>query len=261
MATFSSGAFDTRVTQTALEFSRLRKVDLLVHPGTLDAIPSTQEEAERDWSAATAYWVRFLMVGPINFSLLDESCLDRLALSWLDDAKEFGSYCMWRERWHTRGVWSTDDAKRENYHDACAQIHDWLVSQENKRDRREFDLVRRYIEQRLLDKGKVELGRPHVGVLIKRKAERMWQVTRDSYELRNWLPAKGYVQSFYENIIPAVDGKGDKYVENVLMALQDHHNTNRRSLLVNGLEAAVAIRFLDPITISSFERATGANVF
>jgi hypothetical protein len=77
---------------------------------------------------------------------------------------------------------------------------------------------------------------------LKLKAARLWQ-RHGGPDEENWAEAESYMKAYYENIVPAVvEAKAaDRrpHAERVLGALARYED------IVSGLEAAIAVYFLD----------------
>lgn len=256
MSAHSANHFDDRITTLSLINSRIRKTNSLTTPEVLDAMPSTVAEMHSDWIGATSRCVCDMITSNHN-PLSDKSCFDRLALLWLDDLKSFNAYNVWCARWSKDGIWSTPIRQENDYYAGCRAIHDWLLKTEHKHDPSRFAAARCHIEERYLNEGRIQFQKPDVEKLIGRKAARIWETTGDSDELQNWTHAQDYVEAFYGNIVPAIENNDRSNVYAVLKALQSDCKTGRLSILVNGFEAALAIHFLDPDSVRTFEKRAG----
>lgn len=250
---------EQQLSSLAERIAWLRRLDR-IGVRDLDAIVRSPEEMMSDWVAAVGVRMRAVLLDTDSFSRYDESSLDHMALAWLDNVKECNGYHIWRSHWGAHDLWSSEAQKTDYYLKGCAQVHEWLVTDKYKQDHRtQFKVARGYIKSRFLDQARINPGKPNVVALVHRKARRMKERTGSSDE-RSLKSAQAYVESFYNNIIPAIEGEIGHYLEKVLNALRNDFGTGRQSVLVNVFEAALAIHFLDAAAICSVEK-NGGPVF
>lgn len=249
--------FENLVPQLALHSSRLRQIGLLSVPDRLDAIPSTAEQMAADWQGAVAQYMKGVLTSSWKFSTHNENSLEKLSLAWLDDVKNLIAYTNWQSRSAGDGVWFHEENKANDFNQACQQISGWLLDKRFKQNKREFAVAKRYLQSRYLNEEKLSPGKDGLKTLTKRKAARIWDAVKNTDDHQNWIGAEQYVQGFYSNIVPAVEDADVACTERILNALQDRCGTNHRSLVVSGLEAALAICFLDADVIRAFEKKNG----
>ncbi len=208
---------------------------------------STEEEMRMDWRYSQAMFASEVLNGRVNFARrISHTSYPLLEREWLKYVKCLRAYFNWERR-----NWKIDQtAISSDYDDACKHLRNMMVEKDIKASSSEFGEARAYIEKNFLtEKGKIARKRPSVMMAIARKAERIYGTTGSADNLRNWSLAEEYIEMFYENIIPAVllqddEAKHEK-VLSVLKAFQFSKNPERRLLVINCFEAALAIYFLD----------------
>jgi len=254
----SGQALREKVSELARINGIARKLDNI--GVSLGEIPSSDEEMKRDWCSAIGTILRWVLTGPRPFAFFEESCFDLLAQAWLDDVKEATAYHVWEVARSKDGIWCADETRASHYFMACDEVNKWLLGSKHKADwKREGRIVERYIDTRFLEDGKLRTDGDEVTTQVDRKAKRFARLSGSG----TWIGdgrqiAREYVVSFYENIIPAIEGRVGA-LRDVVKALSYGTEAGKNSLLVNGFEAALAIKFLPCSGLSALE-LDGAHV-
>jgi hypothetical protein len=185
-----------------------------------------------------------------SYKLLEGSC-------WLDDVRKLKAHLLWQEH---DGGWGEEGMCRD-YLDACEKIRQKLVDPDVKLSQMASEPILEYIKTEYLSRrpdNTWELNGGKTNILIEIKARRVWQLTRNTDEKKNWNEAEQYTKDFYENIIPAVTGDAKK-IEKVMDALQMRGDLKGPNL-VNCFEVAVAIHCVDHGEIRKYlQLAQGAK--
>ena len=232
-----------RVEEKALSLSNFRKAEwLLREVERLRNIPSPDEERAKvdDWQSAIVLLASDMLDGKIDFVLQirPDSYSDFVESAWLPEVKRVRAYFRWR------GSYNADSAE-EHYFHACKHIRDSFVDQHKKASLRDFEEPRLYLETYYLTRGKLDESKPGARSSIARKALRIYETTGQSDAGRNWQRATRYAQLYYENIIPAVVERDRDKTQRVLEAFQYSIEFGSHDLIVNFLELALAMYFLD----------------
>lgn len=230
---------------TARSISHSRKLFILKEdPSPLDDLFPDSEAEERDFYDACTYWASEILDGEKEFAYIDPGSYHHLEDVWLKDVKKLKAYL----NWDKRKEWDKGDAE-SNYYEACEQIRNKLVDRSIKASKNDFEKVKDYLKSRYLatdgtiDKKKCQC-------LIEPKAYRVWEMTGKIYDSTNCRQrAERYVKRFYENIVPAVEKNEPKWVSRVIDAFRLSKAPENRYLIINCFETALAIYFLNPITI------------
>ncbi len=175
----------------------------------------------------------------------------RLENIWLKNVKELIAWLVWKRE----GEIAEDWRKEKDYFIACWIIRSMLLNPE-KGNRQQFGTIKKYLIKNYLKEVPTKLaGHRHKSYiideskaktheLIRRKAQRIWELGGTGSKENDWANAQNYVNLFYDNIIAAVEENDEESIENVLLAFQFSKSPNNRFLIINCFETAVALNFL-----------------
>jgi hypothetical protein len=198
---------------------------------------------EWDWYTAQVFLASDILDGFPNFAgRIASTSYWRVEEVWVKSVKRLRAYFIWQRRGN--GVDPTHE--KDDYFQACEQLRDMLVNKDMKARLEEFGEPKAYLESRYLSDGKIDQNKPSMKILISKKAERIWQVTGETDQAKNWLNAEIYVRMFYESIIPAVLENDREKTLTVLKAFQYSKAPENSFWVINCFEVALAIYFLDP---------------
>ena len=225
----------------ALDLSRTRKAQALIRqygPAHVDRffddIPSTPGEIQADWRQACLLYVDGFTVRAFEIQDVEPDCYRFLEGVWVDELKELLAYYKWLKG----GIdWTTDVIRERQYFEACEELQNRLVNPACKAVASD-SAVKQYLNNTYFRDG--ILGGEKTEGLIARKAARLSPGSRHC--------AKELVQTFYGNIIRAIDGAPDA-ARKVLKAIQHGGSSPTEPDIVSGFEALLAVLFLDPAIV------------
>jgi hypothetical protein len=201
---------------------------------------STNEEVEADREQACTFIMLKIFDRKITFNNLDTDCLQYLELVWLDTIKLNLAYYIYLN--------NTTDTAIANYYRSCNTIRNWLLN--NKLLPDDFKIIQDYLVGRYVKENHI-LDNSFTKALISRKAARLCKITGNTNDTENWTNAELFVKTFYENILPTVNGTPDKQecTKNILKVLSFIQPNAINTHIINGLEITIAIFFLDKLIL------------
>lgn len=207
---------------------------------------SNEREQLEDYHHGEVMIAKEVLEGSIKFAeSVSSKSFPRLQNIWLNEVKEIMAYFIWDIHGHR----VTPSTHEDDYQDACDNIRSMLVDPNRKAKLSLFLEVKAFIENRYLNKGRLDENKPDAVASIERKASRIESRLRPTgqrtHDFDNWLDAKAYMKLFYENIIPAVIEKNKECVLAVLKAFQFTKTVRDKMHVVDAFEVAVAISYLD----------------
>jgi hypothetical protein len=232
-----------RIPEVALDLSRSRKIEYILGIGYTrfldNMVISTPEEMARDWGNAWTFLITAIIDWRINFvDEIEPECYCFLESKWLDEVKELKAYYNWIDR---GGRVAPAGDMVSDYRAACKNICDNLCNSNIKASPSEFGHIKDYLEKNYLKGGKIDKHK--VNDLIELKAHRISEKTSSRDQLANWGHAEKYVETFYENIIPAIVRKDPKSISNVRNIFCNDSLENS-DIIINSFECALVIYFL-----------------
>jgi Novel STAND NTPase 1 len=231
LVTWSKGA----ALRRAIEYHATRTPEQM-----LGEMPWNQQKQNEDWHNAEIELAYEILENRSALTQIDPEGYRILARCWLEEIKRTKAYYIWLDK---SGKWTPEESE-SNYREGWTHIVRKL-QKGTKFDAAQFTGIRKYIEEQYLTGGKVDAAKPQAESLIRAKAHRVWEMTRDTDEKadekKDWEAAVQYAEDFYENIARAVDGLDIEARNKVAEALQA---TDRRRHLVNAFELAIAVSFL-----------------
>lgn len=236
------------IRRIAYNYSIMRRAQYLLD-GVDDILQRAEEittgkdDRDFDWNRAKIYAASMVVDGKLDLARqLGSDTYYRLESVWLKDVKELKAYFLWRR---------TKRAAEDNYFSACNEIRRRLLVCD-KGSLHDFKEIQNYIQDLYLSNGKVRPDdNPNVEELIRRKSQRIWETTGGIHsDAMNWGAAERYTKMFYENIIPAIESKNIDHTLSVLNAFGLSKAAENRYAIISAFEAAIAIYFLDPKSIS-----------
>lgn len=200
-------------------------------------IPSDPHEQWQDWYDACRFLTLDVILGKVDFArLVDPSGYEFLDAVWLDDVKQLHAYLMWEKSNSDGGFQRETDF----YYPACNEIEARLFRYKSDVA---FESVAQWWKERYQTSISPALSRSDaICEVIHRKADRIRERTGRADDAANLAAAKQYVDAFYFQLIPAVQGQNEEAIECIYRALR---NTIHGCELVTGLEAAIASAFID----------------
>lgn len=242
------------ISDMARSFSRKRKIEHLYgHADALDyLIPSTSDEMAEDMIEASSHTSLYVLKRIIPFENLASESYMHLEKTWLRREKAILAYF----------YWCADPYKGAviDFNNSASEIRSWLL--ERKRVNLDyFGEVENYlmdsylVKADLLDETKEATQR-----LIEGKARRIWKMTGEQNEKRNWFRARLYVKLFYENIIGAVRDSDVKKTAKILEAFEFSKSAENKLIIINAFETALAIEFLDKKVINNLKSSPAYNL-
>lgn len=212
-------------------------------------ILSSPEEQRCDSHQAAVYLASDVLDGKINFpSRIGPSSYWRLQQIWIEEVKQLRAYCVWE---HRGGKLDVKEAQ-EDYYQSGDGLRARLADPGIKGQPSEFGVVMKFLEESYLTDGRALTSKPHLVELIKRKAERIAEVTgrtSESDAFQNWVDAESYVTMFYESIIPAVMKNEPESVLMVLKAFQFSKAPENSWRIIDAFEVALVTFFVNPESI------------
>jgi len=240
----------------ARQMSRERKADAILNYSLLDQLPSTREEIEADWRNAEVQIAVEIMASTARLSDLAPDCFPYLESIWLDEIKHYLAFFNWIDIREQAGFWSSEEARKKHYFDACDKLRALLVDRKVKDRLENFASIKKHFKDRYLNEYNrfdPELARS----LVCRKTARLGE--RINPQKGGEIYATEYSQKFYNNIIPAVELGDDESLLAVLQALQHGGSFAGGPAIVTAFEMSAAIAFLDGTKIQKLWRV-GENV-
>lgn len=236
------------IRQAAKIISNIRKVESIsewfkqvMHESS--KLPSSLKDMESDWNIARAFiGSKVIFDDGLHFIDLSSDCYTILERTWLHDIKKLRAYFLWQE--------GNNSSETVNFTTVCDKIN-LLLSKREAIPLSSFEETRDYIKNRYLTRnGTLDKTKVDVIKEIHVKAFRIWEYTRETNETKNWLIAESYFKKFYENIIPAIDGKSAEHIENLLNCFRNENGSDPFGI-VNCFEALLVISFLDKKKVQS----------
>jgi hypothetical protein len=210
-----------------------------------------------DWCSAETYFasdiLRILDDMARQSSAACYTCLEHV---WLDQAKRLRAYLIWNES-RKKPPAPPDYCC---YLAACQELNDTFRNKRIKAGLPEFLPIAKYLADNYLHRGKLDCGKQTARGLVERKARRIWKSLGKpkNRDTENWRDAVYYVQTFYENIGPAIETKDPEAVKAILRAMQLGDGEGYRYHIMDCFEAALVIYFLDPDAV---DNACGQGAF
>lgn len=237
----------------ASEFSKNRAFDEIVrgHPESMSD-DQAHQQAQYDWSQAELYLASYVIDGQFDLvrSLTPES-YGRIegedGTMWLQRVKQLKAYMNWK----SRGEGWDQEAARDDYAKASQEIADQVFRPERKAPQSSFLPIQEYIEKHFLVKnalskdGVLDPTKERTKLWIEVKARRLGETSG----VADPAAAEDFMRKYYENIITAVLGCGEKNEKStrcVIEALGLCPAFTHYEAMVNCFEMALAIYFLDP---------------
>ena len=216
-----------------LAYSRIAKTGRL----------STLAEMEHDTRMAFVFLASDIIDGKINLvNRIAANSYEHLEWVWMEDLKHLRAYLLWLDR----GGAFDQEQKARNYFDVCDHLRHMLTNPGIKAPAAAFDPIRRYLEDRYLFRGKIDVDRREFACwLVGHKAFHLFQVKGRTDAPLNWMHAETYVKTYYENIIPAIVEGNPENTRAVLRALQcDLGDPHSPCQIISAFEAALVTYFV-----------------
>ena len=253
------------LSETELEHivARLAKV---IYTNRLRKDHHVDYKKDEDWYQAEVFLTLEILDGNINFARrINSLSYPRLEKVWFSEVRELIAYL----------DWENDAGALADPHDVDHNLKAWedlknrLLDSKIKKPLSEFGETKRYLEENyvtqigdryLLDDEKLETAGAYNIIRLKsdriRKVAGQWDADRYWDHDRNWKDAKTYVQKFYENIIPAVNGdvkSAEKVIEAFNFSLKSNTGFTYEGAwrIINSFEMAVAIYFISMETLEN----------
>lgn len=198
---------------------------------------------EDDWRDACAYFACDILNARFHLALqLSVDAFFFLQSIWLEDVKRLMAYLAWEK---AGAAWRPDESDRY-YSEACRQLHNRIMDPAYKTGPVSFLPIARWLEEKYLIEGRIDFtNRPASFELVKRKAERIWEITKSADQNDNWRRAESYVRQFYENLIPAIRNGDSRSLEALLAATITRCGTRVSDELVDALEFGLLMYFVE----------------
>jgi hypothetical protein len=204
---------------------------------------STLEEDHEDWIHGERIFALEVLEGNVHLRRLDPSSYHRLEMQWLSEVKCTKAYLLWEPDEGSSAPRHADDY----YFAACEGFRQALVRSELKAAAERFGPFEKYLTTHYLDAaGKLDPSKKDTDAMLTRKAYRIYEVTGERNPETNWQHACAYARMYYDNILKAVKEHDPESTLAVLEAFQYSRAAENRYLVINCLEAAIAVYFLDP---------------
>lgn len=234
-----------------------RWAELKSHPERIHAeIHSKNEEMDEDWYWANVFFAARVLEGEIRFPYrIGPELYGLLEKVWLEDVKRLKAYLLWeRDGCH----WQPDGGAKY-FFQAADSLRETALSTRLKASLNSFSRAETYVEQSYLSEGAINpLRDSSAHDLIARKADRIWlKGPRRRTAEADWADAQRYVRGFYDHILPAVRQADAAHIAGVAEALCSAHRGKMPCDIVNCLEAALVIYYVDPARLRS---ACGSEV-
>jgi hypothetical protein len=213
----------------------------------------TPEEAEyqskENWRQAELYLANDVLEGRFDLvrSLTPDS-FHRIEGSegrgWLTEVKTLKAYL----NWEARKAEPAPEGCITDYLQACQQIRDQLLNPQRKHPQAAFEPVQKYIAKNFLTRGRLDSSKK-AEPWIKSKSQRLVDLGVIQGPEKSRTEAKKQMRKFYEHISTAVLGdetKSKEGIRSVLQSLGLYRGFEHYETIVNCLEMAIAIYFLDP---------------
>jgi hypothetical protein len=258
MTFYSEKELDNLFSTLAFQQSMSRRTNVLLQRvGLAQMLLSTDEERNQDWRDASIIFAAQVLEGSLHFTRqMGPESYWRLESVWLTDVKKAKAFFIW-ERRENRPESGFDKA---DYYAACEEIRQMLVNRGIKGTLEEFEDVKGYLEEKYLDdQGRFDPRKKEAHALLSTKARKVWEGGGDSDRDANWRIAETYCKMFYENIVSAVVAGDPECILAVLKAFQYSKAPENRYLIINCLEVAMAIYFLDSEIIQQLWAASGSS--
>ncbi|MGZ4841118.1 MAG: hypothetical protein ACXV5J_05185 [Candidatus Angelobacter sp.] len=237
----------------ALAWSKSLSVDEIVrrHRESMSE-DQAHQQANYDWSQAELYLASYVIDGQFDLvrSLTPES-YRRLegedGTMWLQRVKQLKAYMNWKSRGEGWG----EEAARADYAKASREIVDQVFRPERKAPQSAFLPIQEYIEKHFLAKdafskdATLDPAKERTKLWLEVKARRL----SETRGVDDPAAAEDFMRKYYENIITAVLGggeKNEKSTRSVIEALGLCSAFSHYDAMVNCFEMALAIYFLDP---------------
>jgi hypothetical protein len=245
--------------QIAEQLSNLRKIRRLADGQHLDYLrnmPYSREDMQEDWDDACAFVALLVLEGSeINFRQLEPASYPILEGAWLKSVNQLRAYYQWR---------TCDQGTPEaNYFKASADLRQRLLGRKPA-GVDEFAPVKDYLTENFLSGGPswgLDESNPRADMLIRGKARRIWETTRNPDADANWFRARTFAHMYYDNIVLAVIGKDVPATASILKAFQFSKSLKNRYLIINCFEVAIASEFLDKDIVRNILLEPGRHAF
>lgn len=238
---------ELQVREIAQHLSEIRRLEAMARDLLQEVMgrPSTAEDIQNDWIDAWAFvCLRMIEGDGVEFAHLEPSAYRHFEAVWLERVKGLKAYYIWKNR-------QTGDPTT-NYFEASATIRQQLFNRRNV-SAFEFERVKHYIEEQYLTASRnpvlADESKSAAFELVKRKAQRIYDTTRNEDSRVNWFRARLYTSMFYQNIVGAVLDHNEQKTRTILKAFEFSKAPENRYHIINGFETMVAINFLSPAIV------------
>ena len=227
---------------------------------------------DEDWYRAEVFLALKILEGTINFAYrINSRSYTRLEKIWFSEIRELITVL----DSENDGEVLADSHTIDHYLEAWKAVKNRLLDPKLKKPLSDFGEARRHLEEHyvtrngdsyVLDDNKLEKAGDYNIIRLKsdriRKVAAQWDTDRYWDHDRNWTDAKIYVQKFYENIIPAVQGNvksAKKVIEAFNYSMKSSAGNSDKDALkiINSFEMALATYFISMETLENISISSG----
>jgi len=185
-----------------------------------------------------------------RWKYLTPTVFDVLQKVWIDDVFRIRAYEIWREGGAIVG--GHEEAKK-NFQAARDECFSWIRDPQRKSDdpgarRLLSDYLGSSMGISIYDAASIDLLAPVMQDITRRKAEKIAK-KRDQGEKRNWSLAERYVAAFYPAIVIALREQGPESKKRVGQAFLNGTEKEAGAWVINALEAAMLVYFIDDVNL------------
>lgn len=196
-----------------------------------------------DKYSAKVYFTKDVLVGSMDFvEKVPPAAYGHLRDVWFRDVIQLEAYLFWEER--GADINRPDNLRESDYLDACEKYRQLLANQNIKHGPEKFVSIRDYLIREYFDQSGT-LDKSKLWPSIEAKSKRYHDLAkRKEDDHTNWIQAAGYVENFYNNIIPAIMLNEPVAMTKVRAAIETSEHKDSRLSIMNGLEAAICLSFV-----------------
>lgn len=237
------------IAKDRLELERSRIITQILGRN-VEEMTSSDQQRTTDWVLAETFFCLDILKGDLDFcNCISEDLLDILSRVWLHDVLRLHAYMLWKTQ-KKEPFQINEAARQQDFYDACSSFRARIASKDSKCHSMEVRLIisdyiaRKYLNLEEYKAGRYVLDRVKSNVVIKRRAQRSFDISQNHDMNRNYFHAEEYVRTFFENIIPSMLEDGETAARSralIYETFEKSDGPNYYSSIATCLEGAILI--------------------